>query len=47
MQKSAETKRRVDDDDSDSDGVSPPIRKNIVVQGYSEYLREKDEADRK
>ena len=41
------SKKTTGDSDSESKGVSPPINKKKVVQGYVEYLREKDEADRK
>ena len=35
------SKKRAGDNDSDSIGISPPIQKKKVVQGYVEYLREK------
>ena len=39
--------KRSCDSYSDSAGASPQVKKKKVVQGYIEYLREKDEADRR
>ena len=41
------SKKRGNFSEADSDGVSPPLQKRKVVQSYIEYMREKDEADRK
>ena len=41
------SKKRGNFSEADSDGVSPPQQKRKVVQSYIEYMREKDEADRK
>ena len=40
------SKKRGNCSEADSDGVSPPLQKEKLVQSYIEYMREKDEADR-